>query len=123
MVFALYSKNEKLKHFSMILFIALSLLTVVVYNSGLKAKGIVKGMESIVEENIEKHEEFADISFIAIEISGVITFLILAHYRFSKPVPNFISIVFLFLLLIILAMMIYTSHLGGKISHLEIMTK
>jgi hypothetical protein len=123
MIYALIIKNEKVKHFAMFLLVLLSILTIFVFTSGDKAKGIVKGMEGIAEENIEKHEEFANYSFISIEIVGVITALILIYVRFSKPVPVFYSFVFLILLLFILAMMIYTSHLGGKISHSEIMLK
>lgn len=126
LILGLYSylkKNDNLKRFTMMLFILLSLLTIVIFITGNNAKGIVKGSECVIEENIDTHEEFAEKSFIAMEALGGLSLLYLVFNRFSKPVPNLISIIFLIALIAVLVMMMYTAHLGGKIVHNDIVPK
>jgi hypothetical protein len=118
---SLISKNDKIKRFSMILLVLLSLFTIVIFVSGNNAKGIVKGMDGIVEENIDAHEDFAQKSFIVMETIGGLTLLFLIFNKFSKPIPSLYNFIFLLLLLVILGMMMYTAHLGGKIAHSGIM--
>jgi hypothetical protein len=120
---SLISKNDKIKRFSMALLILLALLTIVIFTSGNNAKGIVKGMEGVVEENIDAHEDFAEKSFIAMETLGGLTLIFLIYNKFSKPIPNVYTVIFLLSLLVVIGMMMYTAHLGGKIAHSGIMPK
>jgi hypothetical protein len=114
---SLISKNVKVLRFSMLLLVLLSLLTIVIFVSGNNAKSVVKGMDGIVEENIDAHEEFAEKSFIVMEAFGGLTLIFLVFNRFAKPIPALYSVIFLFLILAVLGMMMYTAHLGGKIAH------
>ena len=120
---SLISKNDKIKRFSMILLVLLSLLTIVIFKSGENARGIVKGMDGIIEENIDAHEDFAEKSFIVMETFGFLTLIFLIYNKFSKPIPGVYTIIFLLFLLAVLGMMMYTAHLGGKIAHSGIMPK
>lgn len=120
---SLISKNVKITRFAMLLLVFLSLLTIVVFISGNNAEGIVKGMDGVVEENIDAHEEFAEKSFIVMESFGAITLLFLIFNKFSKPIPAMYIVIFLIALLAVLGMMMYTAHLGGKIAHSGIIPK
>lgn len=121
LVYGIIFKQEKVKQFSMFMIVVLSLITILVFVSGNNAEGMVKGAEGVVEENIEVHQYAAVRSFIAMEILGGISLLMILYYRFKKPVPLSVTLIYLFLNLFVLWMMIYTSNLGGKIFHSEFM--
>lgn len=121
LVYGIIFKQEKVKQFSMFMIVVLSLITILVFVSGNNAEGMVKGAEGVVEENIEVHQYAAVRSFIAMEILGGISLLMILYYRFKKPVPLSVTLIYLFLNLFMLWMMIYTSNLGGKIFHSEFM--
>lgn len=105
----------------MFMIVVLSLITILVFVSGNNAEGMVKGAEGVIEENIEVHQYAAVRSFIAMEILGGISLLMILYYRFKKPVPLSVTLIYLFLNLFVLWMMIYTSNQGGKIFHSEFM--
>jgi len=63
--------------------------------TGGKAAGIVKGNEGITEENIEPHEEYAEISMISMEIVTAISLVSLVLYRKQKPVPVYFGVILL----------------------------
>lgn len=115
--YAVYANDERIKKLGMFLFVFIGLITLPVFFTGGKAAGIVKGNEGITEENIEPHEEYAKISMISMEIVTAISLVNLVLYRKQKPVPVYFGVILLILILIINLMMIYTGHLGGKISH------
>ncbi|HPS65119.1 MAG TPA: hypothetical protein PK447_06045 [Ignavibacteria bacterium] len=121
LVYGIIFKQEKVKQFSMFMIVVLSLITILVFVSGNNAEGMVKGAEGAIEENIEVHQYAAVRSFIAMEILGGISLLMILYYRFKKPVPLSVTLIYLFLNLFVLWMMIYTSNLGGKIFHSEFM--
>jgi len=114
--------NDKIKQLGMFLIVLIGLITIFVFTSGNKAEGFIKGNEGVVEENIEPHEEFAKISMIAMEFTAVVSLIGLVLFRKNKPVPVWYGLVLLVLLLVVNCMMIYTGHLGGKITHSNIMT-
>jgi len=113
--------NDKIKKLGLLLLILVSLITIPVFFSGENAEGIIKGMDGVVEANIDPHQDFAKISFIAMEFLGGIYFITLLIFRKEKNIPFWVGIILLMLILIVNAMMIYTGHLGGKISHTELM--
>lgn len=115
-------KNDQIKRLGMFLIVLLALITIPVFATGDKADGFIKGNEGVIEENIEPHEEFAEKSVIAMYITGGIALLGLLLFRKTKPVPVWFGLVLLVFLIVVNLMMIYTGHLGGKISHSEIMT-
>lgn len=114
--------NDRIKQLGMFLIVMIGLITIFVFTTGNKAEGFIKGNEGVVEENIEPHEEFAKTSMIAMEVTAVLSLLGLILFRRNKPVPIWFGIILLILLIAVNFMMIYTGHLGGKISHSNIMT-
>jgi hypothetical protein len=55
------------------------------------------------------------------EITAAISLLGLILFRKNNAVPVWFGLMLLLFLLIVNGMMIYTGHLGGRISHNEIM--
>jgi uncharacterized membrane protein len=119
--YAVYANDDRIKKLGMFLFVFIGLITLPVFFTGGKAAGIVKGNEGIVEENIEPHEEYARTSMISMEFVAAISLVGLILYRKQKPVPVYFGVILLILILIINLMMVYTGHLGGKISHSGVM--
>ncbi len=114
--------NDAIKRLGMFLIVFLALITIPVFTTGDKADGFIKGNEGVNEENIEAHEEFAEKSVIAMYIAGGVSLLGLVIFRKKKPVPVWFGLTMLGLLIVVNLLMIYTGHLGGKISHGDIMT-
>lgn len=115
-------KNDRIKQLGMFLIVLIGLITIFIFTTGNKAEGFIKGNEGVVEENIEPHKEFAKISMIAMEFTALVSLIGLILFRKDKAVPLWFSIILFGLLLAVNIMMIYTGHLGGKISHSHIMT-
>ena len=113
-------KSDEIKKLAMVLMILTSLVTIVVFNSGEKTGQIVEGITGVNEEMISPHGEFADYSYKAAMIVGIIALVLLIVYR-KKHLPVYIVIIFFLLVAGVNGMMAWTSHLGGKINHLEIM--
>ena len=101
----------------------LSLITIPVVISGNRAEGKVKGLEGITEENIEPHQDIAMKSFYLTETAGMLALIGLIAFRRKGPVPAWFLISMLVILIFVSGMIIYTAHLGGKISHSGIMEK
>jgi uncharacterized membrane protein len=120
-LYAVSAKNDKLKKFTLVLIILMAFLTIAVLITGNNAEGSVKGLDGIIEENIDPHQDFATKSFIAMEILGAVALTGLIIFRKPKELPMWFSILTLSLMLIVNGMMLYTAHLGGKIFHNEIM--
>lgn len=116
-------KSNDMQRISLWLIVLISLVTIGVFTTGNNAYGIVKGLEGVIEENIEPHQQFATYSFIAMEITGAFALAGLLLFRKPKTIPMIYGLLILLLIAIVLGMMIYTSHLGGKITHFELMEK
>ncbi|MCU0372822.1 MAG: hypothetical protein MUE56_06220 [Ignavibacteria bacterium] len=119
--YGVFSNNDKIKKLAMFMLVFIGLITVPVFFSGDKAAGMVKGLEGVLEEHIEPHEEFAKISLIAMEITALISLLGFVLFRAVKNIPAWFGILLLVLAIAVAGMMVYTSHLGGRISHNELM--
>ena len=119
--YAVFINNDKIKKLGMFMLVLIGLITIPVFLTGEKAAGIVKGNDGVLEENIDPHEEFAKISMIAMEITAGISLISLFLFRKEKAVPVWFGVVLLLLIIGVNLMMVYTGHLGGKISHDAIM--
>jgi hypothetical protein len=119
--YGVLTNNDKIKRLGMFMLVLVGLFTIPVFFTGNKAAGIVKGLEGVLEEHIEPHEEFAKISFIAMEIIASFSLLGFILFRSGKNIPVWFGILLLVLILAVTGMMVYTSHLGGRISHYELM--
>lgn len=121
LIYAVFINNDHIKKLGMFLLVLIGLITIPVFMTGDKAGSIVKGNDGVIEENIEPHEDFAKISMIAMEITAGIALIALVLFRKEKAVPVWFGIVLLLMIIGVNLMMIYTGHLGGRISHDAIM--
>lgn len=121
LIYAVIINNDKIKKLGMFLLVLIGLITISVFMTGGKAASIVKGNDGITEENIEPHEDFAKTSMIAMEVTAGISLIALVLFRKEKAVPVWFGIVLLVLIIGVNLMMVYTGHLGGRISHDVIM--
>lgn len=119
--YAVFINNDKIKRLGLFMLVFIGLITIPVFISGNKAEGVVKGNEGVQEEFIEPHEDFAKISMIALEFSTAVSLLGLIIFRNNKALPVWFGFLILFMIIISNALMIYTGHLGGRISHNDIM--
>lgn len=121
LLYALVKRSQPALKLNFVLVVLLGLLTIPVFISGENAEGSIKGLEGINEEAIEPHQEFAKPSLIVMEITAGLALIGLLIGLIRKSIPLWLAVIVLLFLLATQGMMIYTSHLGGKISHSEIM--
>jgi len=119
--YAVYVNDERIKKLGMVLLVFIGLITIPAFLTGGKAERIVKGNEGIVEENIQPHEDYARTSMIAMEITAGVALLGLILFRKEKPAPVYFGVILLLIIIVVNLMMVYTGHLGGKISHSAIL--
>ncbi len=65
-------KNEELKKVTLGLFVLIALVTVPVYLTGEPAEEMVENIPGVSEAMIERHENAALFSLIAVEVGGII---------------------------------------------------
>ncbi|CAN5507531.1 hypothetical protein BH10BAC5_BH10BAC5_16030 [soil metagenome] len=119
-IYGIIRRSDEIKKLAMVLMILTSALTVVVFYSGEKSGRVVTGIAGVNEDMIDAHGEFADWSYKASTVVGIASIVLLIVYR-KKHLPFYIVIIFFLLVAGLNGMMAWTSHLGGKINHLEIM--
>jgi hypothetical protein len=121
LAYAVFINNDKIKKLGMFLLVLIGLITIPVFMTGDKAASIIKGNDGVLEEHIEPHEDFAKISMIAMEVTAGISLIALVLFRKERAVPVWFGLVLLLLIIGVNLMMVYTGHLGGRISHDAIM--
>lgn len=120
LIYGVIRRSDEIKKLALVLMLLTSLVTIVVFNSGEKSGQVVEGIAGVNEDFIAPHAEFADYSYKAAIAVGIISLVLLIAYR-KKHLPVYIVIIFFLLAAGVNGMMAWTSHLGGKINHLEIM--
>jgi hypothetical protein len=118
--YGIIRKNEEIKKLALIISVLVALVTIPVYTSGDGAQQIVEGMEGVDEDKIDAHEDFAQYSFIAMEVFGGIALLGLLMFRAPKTLPLWFVLISFIFLLVITGMMGWTANLGGQIHHPEV---
>ena len=96
--YAVFINNDKIKRLGMFMLLLIGLITIPVFMTGNKAEGIIKGSEGVQEEFVEPHEDFAEISMIAMEITAGISLLGLILFRKNNAVPVWFGLMLLFFL-------------------------
>ena len=120
LLYGMIRRSDEIKKLALILMILTAIVTIFVYTSGEKTGQIVEGISGVNEDFISPHGEFADWSFKASTVVGIVALALFIIYR-KKHLPMGMVILFFVLVLGVNGMMAWTSHLGGKINHLEIM--
>ncbi|MDR8393236.1 hypothetical protein NC796_18925 [Aliifodinibius sp. S!AR15-10] len=119
LLWGIYSKNNAIKKLAMVGFILAGVSVLAVVQSGEEAEDIVEEIAVISHDDIEAHEDSADISkwlTIMLGIGGVAG-LVMLNIGARGTRGLFWSL--LLLGLITLASLSYTGYLGGQIRHAE----
>ena len=117
---AFVRKSEELKKVTLGLFVLIALITIPVYLTGDPAQDMVKNIPGVSRAMINRHEDSALYSLIAVEVAGVVALAGLLLFHRNKGLGNLLAIVTLVLSLVTGGLLAWTSNLGGQVRHTEI---
>jgi len=116
---AVFRRNDEWLKVGLALFVVSAAAAVVVYLTGEPAEHAVEGLAGISDAVIERHEEAALVSMVALGVFGVAALATLVSTRATRA-PRWLGPVALALSLLPAALMGWTANLGGQIRHSEI---
>jgi hypothetical protein len=112
--------NREIEWLSLQMFVALALLSIVVYLTGSPASHQMRELPGISKDTIHLHSTAADFAFWAMEVLGALSLAALFRFRSTNAIPVRVTTVMLALAFVVLLLMIWTANLGGRIRHPEI---
>jgi hypothetical protein len=112
--------SRELEWVSLQMFVALALLSIMVYLTGSPASHQMREIPGISQEIIHNHSSAADLAFATMETLGALSLLALVMFRSPAAVPVRLKTALLALAFVVLGLMIWTASLGGKIRHPEV---
>jgi uncharacterized membrane protein len=116
----LFAKLRQTQMVGLVIIVLAALAVVPTYFSGAAAKNVVQNYPGITTQSIEKHEDAALYSFIAIEIVGVLSLWLLWQSRNGQVLIRSSVWALIALTLVAFFLIARTAHLGGLIRHEEI---
>ena len=116
----MFRGSREIEWASLEMFVALAVLSIVVYLTGSPANHQMRDLPGISREVIHRHSTAADFAFWSLEALGALSLTALFRFRSTAAVPVRIVAVLLALAFVVLLLMIWTANLGGKIRHPEI---
>ena len=130
LLLGLWKESDDLKSAAFLAFVALGVLTVVVYLLGQSGEDFVEDLAGVSHDAIEDHEGAATFGLISVLITAVPAAFGLIRYRgMRRPAddgadavssfPRWIVLITLVLAVGSAAALGYTGRLGGKIRHTE----
>lgn len=119
LAYAALRKDEGLARASLGMFAILALVAIATFLTGEPAEEAVEGMAGVSESIIERHEEAALLSTIALGVLGALSLGALLWFR-RRHLPRLAAVAFLAAGLIPGGAMAWTANLGGQIRHTEI---
>lgn len=121
LVIALVRRSDELSKLALWGAAGIALSAVVVYLTGEPTEEGVERLTGISRAMIERHEEVALISTIALAVFGVFALVTLFRTR-GKPLARGFVVAALFGVIALSGAFAWTANLGGKIRHSEITT-
>lgn len=118
-VYSLLKRNDTVMKTAFFILLISALLALPVYFTGEPAEEVVDNMPGVTEAVIEQHENTALISFIGVEILGVLSIagLLIKNNTGKLKYLNYGMLV---IMLLVGAAMAQTANTGGQIRHTEI---
>jgi hypothetical protein len=102
------------------MFVALAVLSIVVYLTGSPASHHMREMPGISIDAIHRHSNAADFAFWSLAALGTLSLGALVKFRSVSAIPVRLMNALLALALVVFLLMLWTANLGGKIRHPEI---
>ena len=112
--------SREIEWASLQFFVALALLSIVVYLTGSPANHQMRDLPGISREVIHRHSTAADFAFWSLEAFGTLCLAALYKFRTTETVPPREIKILLAIALVVFLLMSWTANLGGKIRHPEI---
>lgn len=119
LAYAALRKDETLVRVCLGMFAALALAALATFLTGEPAEEAVEALAGVSESVIERHEEAALLSTIALGTLGALSLIALLAFR-RRHLPRLAAVAFLAAGLIPAGAMAWTANLGGQIRHSEI---
>jgi hypothetical protein len=116
---AIFLRETVSTRFALGFSVAISLVAVAVYFTGGPAEEAVEKLAGVSERIIERHEEAAELSTIALSMFGGLALVALAIFRKGK-MPRWVGAAGFAGTIVLSALMGWTANLGGQIRHSEI---
>ena len=123
LLYAVAKSSDELKKTSLGVFIITALMTIPVYLTGDGTAQIVSDLPGVSKEIIERHDNAATITIVAIELLGAMSLVSLWLSRKGQKLAGWRLILVLVLAVITSGLGIWTGGIGGQIRHTEIRAK
>lgn len=117
---ALARRKEGLRDLALGVFVAAALLAAPAYYTGEPAEDVVEGRAGVSKDDIERHEEAAEIAALVVGIQGVMALIALILLRRRPGLPAPVAATLLVLSLAGAFLMARAANLGWMIRHSEI---
>ena len=116
----LVRRSDEIKKASLAIFVASALLAIPTYLTGESAEHVVEHLSGVSESLIERHEDAAFQSVMALELLGLLAAGALVLARYSGRLTATLVSGALVLSIVTGGLMARTANLGGQIRHSEI---
>ncbi|MEW6126000.1 MAG: DUF2231 domain-containing protein [Acidobacteriota bacterium] len=120
LIVSLLMKNQTLQKVVLGVLVFTAITAIPVYLTGEPAEEVAEHLPGVTDAIIERHEDFAKFSLIAILITGALAAVSLLLARGGKAISNLLMMLLVALSLVTVGLMGYTANLGGEIRHTEI---
>ena len=116
---AAFRRGDELVRAALALYVLIGLATLVVFLTGEPAEEAIESLPGFSDSIVERHEEFALVSSVALGVAATLALVALIVNR-SREMPRWILRGGLVIGLGVVALVGYTANLGGQIRHTEI---
>jgi uncharacterized membrane protein len=117
---ALFLKSSELKQASLVIFIAIALISIPTYLSGNAANFALKGHVELSESMLQAHQDAALLGLIFIELTGLFAWLELWRVRYVAQRMKWNLMLVTVLSLATFGLMARAANIGGELRHPEI---
>jgi hypothetical protein len=114
-------RNPQLERVALGLLLAFALLTIPVYLTGEPAEHVAEQLPGVAEAIIDRHEDAALATVVAVEVLGAGALAGLALFR-QRLLPRTFAVALVVLIGVTTGLFGWTGYLGGQIRHTEIRT-
>jgi len=115
-----WSKSNNTIGAAYLVFIVSSIGGGIAYLTGEYAEELVEHIVGTSKDNINAHEESAEITLVALAALGIVSIVVFTFSSRLKKYSNELALIVLLLALVCFGLAARTGYLGGKIRHLEI---
>src|SRR2546427_7629361 len=116
-VASLIAKNDDLKRTSLGIFFVIALISLPTYVTGNAAQALIKGQAGVSAVLMAKHQDAALLAFVFMEITGLVSWLVLWQYRRQLRMSQSNLAAVLVLSAVTFGLMAWASNIGGEVPH------